>query len=143
MDYDHIEPSNLRDACSRAILKMILAPINTKYGKKITIVWPIESKSLGIPHGAIEALDFTRAYLLLKPREPKGFPCLKDADIILDFIGDNLRLNILREIKNNRGYYRHRFDFREIPIANPNIHIEAIDFITEIIEKAIACDEST
>jgi len=118
-----VETGTFRDACSRAILELVLAPIHAKYGKKITIQWPVEN--LGSGDGVI---DFTRAYLLLEPR--KSHIYLRNADISLDFVNDYLRINILRV--DERRY----FETREISIANPEIHKEAAAFISSIIDRA-------
>jgi hypothetical protein len=139
-DEQYIEPINFRDACSRAILEMILAPIHSTYGKRITIMWPVELSSLHAPGD--EMLDFTRAYLLIRPPNPKKYPSLKDADIILDFVEDNLRLCTLRETKSKDGVIRHHFETKEISIANPQIHLDAIEIITKIIEAKL-CEGST
>lgn len=140
---DDLESDNFKDACARAILKMTLGPVNAKYGKKVTIVWPVERRSLGISYEVTEAVDFTRAYILLTPRQPGTYPSLHNADIIIDFLGGNLRLNTLREVISDKGINRHYFESKEIPLANPNIHEDAFKIISEIIEKALPCDEST
>lgn len=120
---------------------MILAPINNSYGNKITIIWPVESKSFQMMGN--EILDFTKAYLLLKPRDKKNFPALKDADIIIDFISDNLRLCIMQKTANDQGIIRRHFKSKEISIANPNVHVEAIRLITSIIDKVLPCEDFT
>ena len=110
-------------------MELILAPLHSKYGKNITIWWPVESRTLGD-----ELVDFTRAYISLRPN--KKFVRLQDADVILDFVNDYLRVASVRVPDNYVNKFAMRFfESREIPIANPNVHEEAIALISKIIDR--------
>ena len=130
MEHDpkEIELGTFRDACSRALLELILIPLRSQHKNQITIDWPLLRRYSGE-----ETLDYTRAYISFNPN--KQSVSYQGADIILEFIDNNLRVSAIKETRPccNNTYTKRYFEVNEFSIANPEVHIEAITLITSKI----------
>ena len=116
-----IEPGTFRDACSRAILELIIIPLRKKFGDTITVMWPVEERVFGE-----ESTDFTRAYILFKKRSIYEMH-IAHADMGISFVEDNLYIVYKPTSKTNI------VDFWSASIANPDVHTETILFVSNII----------
>lgn len=125
-----IESITLEDACCRAILKLILTPLKTKH-KKIKVNWPIGTAKFNRPSSTIyeddESIDFTQAHISLNHKEHPS--------IILDFIDGNLRITTIHQPKFINSKIQ-LFTVEELPLANPEVHIEAVAYLTKSINEA-------
>lgn len=126
-DDDLIEPMNFTDACGRAILEMIIVPLRDEFPRDIKTSWPIET-----PYTFSYEIDYTCAIITINTKEDN---ILGEFDIVIRVYDGNLSISypVHRTVVNQQ--YRHMGTVnKKIPIANPNVHDEALNLIRALIK---------
>jgi hypothetical protein len=122
-ELETIETGTFRQACEREILSLVIRPLRKKYKKKVFIQWPQEER-LG------RSINYTSAYIFIKAPKPGHIP---RADLILDYHCNNLRIRCYHSLPTVSIAFRTK----EIPMANPHGHEEAIEYISEILDQKL------